>query len=150
MPIFKDFRFWPEGIPREVILRYGNAVQLIAAADGQLTIAERELFYDDARRRRIPEDILAEWAEYQWRDESLQDVVCSLKPLLSSRLRKILIYDSIRIAVEDASYPLEEQDAVRKAAEILDIDDKFVAELEVLASLDKNVTDLKRLAFLDD
>ena len=149
MPIFKDFRLWPEDVSRDIVVQYGFAVQLIAGADGQLTIAERELFYEDAKRRGIPDDVINEWTDYRWSKESLDAVVSGLKPQISRRLAKLLLFDSIRIAIEDASYPLEEQDAVRKAAEILDVDDKTVAELEIIASLDKNVSDLKRIAFFD-
>ena len=145
----RDSRFWPKRISRDTVLLYGQAVQLIAGADGKLSIAELEFFYEDARRRGISDSVLEEWRGYQWSEGDLSKVVKSLRPLLSPRLRKLLLFDSIRIAIEDANYPLEEQDAVRRAADILEIDDKTVVELETLASLDKNVADLKRITFLD-
>mgnify|MGYP000451097839 CR=1 FL=1 len=138
---------WPDDISREVSLLYGFVVQLIAGADGHLSLAERELFYAQAQSRNIPGDILNEWKKYDWQEGDVDKLIAELKPHLSLKLARLLIYDAIRIAGADASYPLEEQDAVRQAAEILGVSEKLVAEMEILASLEKNVEDLKRMVF---
>lgn len=138
---------WPDDISREVSLLYGFVVQLIAGADGHLSLAERELFYTQAQSRNIPGDILNEWKKYDWQEGDVDKLIAELKPHLSLKLARLLIYDAIRIAGADASYPLEEQDAVRQAAEILGVSEKLVAEMEILASLEKNVEDLKRMVF---
>ena len=139
---------WPKDIDRKVMLQYGYAVQIIAGADGELTFAERELFFADAKLRDIPEAVLSEWKQFDWRDGNIVELMVDLKPRLSEKLARLLIYDAIRMAGADATYPLEEQDAVRQAAAILGVSEKLVAELEILAALEKNVDDLRKVLFI--
>lgn len=149
MSVFIDSKFWRDSLSRDAVVRYGRAVKHIASADGSMSIAELDLFFDDARSRGVSESILLEWEEYDCENGSLEKTLKLLRPVLTKSLEKLLLFDAIRVAIEDSNYPLEEQDAVRRAAELLEIDDRTVVELETLASLDKNVTDLKRLTFLE-
>ncbi len=142
-----NFNFWPNDLPRDAIVLYGQAVQTIAGADGDLTFEEEGLFYLEARWRGINDDVLAEWRDFAWSEANLEEIIQKLKPSLSDKMIKLLLFDSIRVAMEDSTYSLHEQDAVRNAAEMLDVDDKTVVELEILASMDKNVFDLKYLTF---
>jgi len=145
--MIKKSIFLPETTPREIKVLYGQAVLMVAGADGDLTLEEQELFYSEASRLGADESIIDEWRNFDWGQGDLDATTQTLKSYLSDNSIKLLIYCAIRIAMEDSSYPLAEQDAVRKAAELLDVDDKTVVELEILASMDKNVSDLKYLTF---
>lgn len=137
----------PKTTPREIKVLYGQAVLIIAGADGDITLEEQELFFLEVSRRGIEQDIIEEWQKFDWRQGDLEKTLEKLKAYLSVSSTKLLVYCAIRIAIEDSSYPLAEQDAVRQAAEYLEIDDKTVIELEILASMDKNIADLKLLTF---
>lgn len=142
-----SYRLTSPDIPRQTLVLFGHTVLIIAGADSNLTIEEKDFFYNEAARLNITDDIIEEWEKFDWKKGDLQHTIGELKPLLTPELSKYLIYSAIRISIDDSSYPLAEQDAVRQAAEQLDVDDKTVVELEILASMDKNVTDLKRLTF---
>lgn len=143
----QGLQYFPEKLPRHVKVLFGQAILMVAGADGSLALEEGEYFYREAKINGVEEDIIREWREFDWSKSDLQSTVETLKPALTDKLKSLLVYCAIRISLADSSYPLTEQDAVRKAAELLDIDDKAVVELEILASMDKNVADLKQLNF---
>ncbi len=132
-------------LPRSVLVLYGQAVQLIAGADGRLSYAELELLYDTATLRGIPEDIVQEWRQFNWRENTVEDLLLDLLPQLTDKTVKLLLLDAVRIAKADGVYPHEEEEAVRNAADALGIEEAQVVEIEILASLEKNIRDLQSL-----
>lgn len=131
----------------ESLVQYGQAVQLIAGAGSRMSFAEVEVFYEMAKLRGVPETIVSEWKKFEVTEHDIVDVLCSLEDSLTDKTRRLLVLDAVRTASADGVYPHEEEEAVRKAAEALGLDEKEVVKIEILASLEKNVRDIKNLLF---
>lgn len=131
-------------LPPEVLALYGQAVQVIAAADGRLTREERELVFDDARRQGVGEAIIDGWACFNWRSETVASIIAKLRPHVDPRLSRRVLYGAIRIALADDVYAIDERAAIDEAAELLGVDPTEVEALGALVRLEMGVAVLRK------
>jgi tellurite resistance protein len=137
-------------LPAEVLTRYGQAVQTIAGADGQLSAHERELLLADARWRGVPEPVVTAWREYDWRGADMSQVIAELRPLLSPVTARLVIYDALRVARADGHYRVEEREAVQKAGTLLGLPPDALRQIEELVTRELAVLDLQKSVLGDE
>lgn len=131
-------------LPREALELYGQAVQVIAAADGRLTRDERELVFEDARRLGVPADIIEGWLRFNWRSETVASILARFAPYAEPRLTHRIIYSAVRVAVADELFTIDERAAIDEAADILGIAPEEVEAMTALVRMEMGIAVLRR------
>lgn len=134
-------------LPDDVLLLYGQAVQTLAGADGELSAGERAILFDDAQVRGIPNNVITAWQEFDWRRHDSITAIMKIRPLISQNDARLLIFDAVRIARGDGGYPLEEQSAIAEAAEALFVSPDILTSIEALVSMEHAVDELRLALF---
>ncbi len=137
-------------LPEETLDLYGKAVQVIASADGDLSLSEREQLFTEAGERGVTDVIMDSWNEFAWQQHRVAVVVALIRPHLDERHARLLIYDAIRTSRGDGHYPPEEQQAVAKAAALLNVGPETVRAMEALAKMEESVVELQNAVFNPD
>lgn len=135
--------------PREALLLYGYAVQIIAAADGRLTRDERELLFEDARRLGVAPDIIEDWVRYNWRNETVASILERARPHMTPRLARRVLYGAIRIALADDVYAIDERAAIDEAADLLEVTPDQLEALGALVRMEMGLAVLRKGLLLD-
>lgn len=119
-------------VPRSVMRLYYRALLVCANGDGILTEEERDWIVGRAAANGLPGETVGELQVY-WADDDLRQMLTSDLPegvTDISSLHRCLIRDAIRACSSDGEYHEEEQAAVHKMAEILEVPDDVVKRLE--------------------
>jgi len=111
---------------------YGYVLLVIAGADGK--VSNREIAWLTkylASMMGFPKSSVEKWKRFDYLTTPLEEVLKPFKKSTSS-LRKLLIYDSIRMCNADSIYALKERKAVFQAAGFLNISKSNVEAIECL------------------
>jgi hypothetical protein len=119
---------------------YGKAILTIAAADG-LSQAEREYFVNLARGMDMPDDFAEQYANYDTKSATLEDLLGPLRGKLTHPV-PYLLYDAIKVSSVDG-YSEKERSKVERAAEILGVSIEHVRALEGLVAAENSVRDAR-------
>ncbi len=134
-------------LPEETLDLYGKTVQVIAGADGDLSQDEREQLFAEASERGVADIVVDSWDDFAWQKHRVAVVVALIRPHLDERHARLLIYDAIRTSRGDGHYPTEEQQAVAKAAALLNVGTDIVRAMEALAKMEESVVELQNAVF---
>lgn len=106
--------------------RFAKALLIVIGADGEISDAEMDAFLGTARMMGMPETLLKDLQSFDWKNTKLEEQLRGLDDPASARR---LLYDCIMVASADG-YSSPEQDAVRRAAKILKVDDAMASAIE--------------------
>ncbi len=114
---------------QSVLLDFFKALIVCCNADDNLTDAEREWCVGYAAAIGASDETLAELRAYPGGDDVK---VFFDRGLQWATAPRTVIYESIRACASDGDYNQEEKDKIARMANLLDIDDAEVAQLEQL------------------
>ncbi len=134
-----------ELVSSNMILDYGKALLIIAGADGK--VSEEELLWfihDFSIEKGINSDLLKDLMHYDYHTEAFEDVVNRIKLKSSLNLARLLLYDSIKFARSDQDYAFEEEQAVKRASRVLNVELSIATALERLVETENMVAKKRR------
>ena len=129
-------------IPMEVQIKFGKAVMVIAAGDGELSRTERDFFLGMARGFGASEQTIQEYSAFDPHSEKLENL---LTPDYRHLARHFL-YDAIKVSRTDG-YHQKEHEQVLRAAKLLGIDAWTVQAIEAIVQAEEGLR-ATRLALL--
>lgn len=132
----------PAEVPMDVQVKFGKAVMVIAAGDGELSSVEREYFLAMARGFGASDQIIEQYRKFDPHSEKLENL---LSPEYRSMARHF-IYDAIKVSRADG-YHQKEHEQVLRAAKLLGIDTWTVQAIESLVQAEEGLRST-RLALL--
>ena len=139
-PVFYGISLVPESSWRE----YGYALLTIAGSDGDVSDPELEwLTVECAKAVGVPEDIIADWEEYDFEEGDLEEIFFSFNTKSFANFNKLLIYDAIRMSCADLDYAQDERELVYQAAQILKVPVDTVTAIEALVELEQAASKLR-------
>ena len=133
-------------VPEDCWLDYGNALLTIAGSDGEVSDPELEwLTIDMAEAVGIPEDIIAEWEEFDFEEADLREIFTAINVKSTASFNKLLVYDAIRMSYADDDYAQEEKERVYEAAALLKVGKDTVLAIESLIEMERAADKLRMI-----
>ena len=123
----------------EQMEEYTNALLHIAGADGEISPREWEFLVFHGRAIGADDAPIEKWRAIDYKSQTLEDLT---KSAFIKTRGKSLLYDAIRTASAD-HYAAEEKAAVARAATLLGVEPKVVAELEAFVEMEASVTKMR-------
>ena len=131
-------------VPKSYWKDYGYVLLNIAGSDGIVSDPELEwLTIDCAEAVGVDEETIADWEEYEYEEEELEEIFQEFNSKSFANFNKLLIYDAIRMASADGDYATDERDQVYKAAKILKVSPEAVTAIEALVELEQAANKLR-------
>jgi uncharacterized tellurite resistance protein B-like protein len=129
------------GIPAPVFRSVARALKVVLASDGAIHPAEMNEYLEVCRRYGATEAMLEELENFEPAGCTVEECFADIDP--DSIPVRALLYDAIRIAKADGSFDKKEKETVRRAAEVLEIDDDTLANITALADAEAAVRALR-------
>ncbi|MBC1236315.1 TerB family tellurite resistance protein [Nostoc sp. 2RC] len=131
--------------PLEAYLNYGYALLAIAGADGEVSEAEFNWLLNHQRIVGAPEEAIEKYKTFEYKNADLEDLLNKITVDVSNWSKsRTLLYHAIQMARADDSYSLEEQQAVKKAAKLLKVEDDIALALNKLVDAEEALTALRK------
>ncbi|PWJ40927.1 TerB family tellurite resistance protein [Sediminitomix flava] len=128
---------------------YGFALMIIAGADGEVSEREQEWYKSDfAVNTSVSTQVVKEVLDFDYRHESLEDVISELNKKVPVNIKRTLLYNAIKMARADKLYPSEERMAVERAASLLDVNEDIMHTIQHLVMTEEKVAKLKKTLFI--
>lgn len=126
--------------PFEAYLNYGYALLAIAGADGEVSDPEMNWLIDHQRMVGAPEEAIAKYKAFDYKNAKLEDLLPKIKGDIPGwSASRTLLYHAIKMARADNDYAKEEQEAVKKAAKFLGVEDDITLALNALVEMEEKV-----------
>lgn len=150
----RDRASYLKEMAREGLLDYCRALLAIAGADGVVSEPEMRWLRDQLVEHTGTDLLLDELRAFNYQNADLHLILARIAtaaaaleehedPMLPGNLRMSLLYDSIRMAWADDDLPLEERQAISRAARFLGIDESTCRALNGLVEMENAVRKLK-------
>ncbi|MDJ0732960.1 MAG: hypothetical protein QNJ47_02570 [Nostocaceae cyanobacterium] len=124
----------------EAYLNYGYALLVIAGADGEVPAQEMNWLINHQRMVGAPEEAIEKYKTFDYKNAKLEDLLPKIKADVPSwSAPRTLLYHAIKMSQADQDYAKEEQEAVKKAAKLLGVEDDITSALNVLVDMEKKV-----------
>lgn len=131
-------------VPKTSWKEYGYILLNIAGSDGEVSDPELEwLTVDCAEAVGVEQDIIAEWEDYDFEDDDLEELFFNFNSSSFANFNKLLIYDAIRMCSADGDYAEDEKDQVYHAAKIMKVPPEAVTAIEALVDLEQAANKLR-------
>ncbi|NER08350.1 MAG: hypothetical protein F6K17_40305 [Okeania sp. SIO3C4] len=129
--------------PFEAYLNYGYALLAIAGADGDVPEAEMNWLINHQRMIGAPEEVLEKYKEFDYKNAKLEDLLPKIKADVPNwSAPRTLLYHAIKMSRADKDYAKQEQEAVKKAAKLLGVEDDITLSLNILVEMEEKVDSL--------
>lgn len=136
------------GAPRQALVNYGKALLVIAGADGTVSPAERNWLNQHQRKFGAPEDVIAEYEDFDYRSATLDELMPDIRVDVETwNPAPHLIYHAIQMCGADGTYAEAERSKVIRAARSLGVSDETVLTLHALIEMEKAVYDMRAAIF---
>ncbi len=131
--------------PFEAYLNYGYALLAIAGADGEVSEAEFNWLLNHQRIVGAPEEAIKKYKTFEYKNADLEDLLSKITVDVSNWSKsRTLLYHAIQMSRADDNYSLEEQQAVKKAAKLLNVEDDIALALSKLVDAEEAITALRK------
>lgn len=132
-------------IPVEAYLNYGYALLAIAGADGEVSEAEFNWLVNHQRMAGAPEEVIEKYKTFDYKNADLENLLSKISVDVSTWSKsRSLLYHGIQMSRADDNYSVEEQNAVKKAAKVLKVEDDIALALNRLVEAEEAVTALRK------
>lgn len=132
-------------IPFEAYLNYGYALLTIAGADGEVSEAEMNWLLNHQRIVGAPEELMEKYKTFDYKNAKLEDLLPKITVDVSTwSASRNLLYHAIQMARADDNYAAEEQNAVKKAGKMLNVEDDIALALNRLVEMEEAVNGLRK------
>ncbi|NEP82476.1 MAG: hypothetical protein F6K39_32625 [Okeania sp. SIO3B3] len=137
--------------PFEAYLNYGYALLAIAGADGDVPEAEMNWLINHQRMIGAPEEVLEKYKEFDYKNAKLEEVLPKIKADVPSwSAPRTLLYHAIKMSRADKNYAKQEEEAVKKAAKLLGVEDDITLSLNILVEMEEKVESLLKALILTE
>jgi uncharacterized tellurite resistance protein B-like protein len=137
---FRD-TYGVSGMPGPLFMAVARGLKVVLAADGQIHPAELNAYLDSCRRYGASDAMLRELQAFDTASVTVEQCFAGIDP--DSIPARALLYDVVRIAKADADYARGERAAVRRAADLLDIDDEWLEKITALVDAEDALRELR-------
>lgn len=118
----------------------GYALLTIAGADGEVSEPEMNwLVTNLGKTAGIPKEVIDDIKAFDYRNGDLRSIILEIATDIPLNYGRAIIYDAVRMSRADGSYRPEEQQAVHKAAGILNVNMDIVHALEGLLEMEDSM-----------
>lgn len=132
-------------VPVEAYLNYGYALLAIAGADGEVSEAELNWLINHQRIVGAPEEVIEKYKTFDYKNVDLENLLSKISVDVSTWSKsRSLLYHAIQMSRADNDYSLEEQKAVKKAAQVLKVEDDIALALNRLVDTEEAITALRK------
>lgn len=132
-------------IPLEAYLNYGYALLAITGADGEVSQAELNWLLNHQRMAGAPEEVIEKYKTFDYKNANLENLLTKITVDVSTWSKsRSLLYHAIQMARADQNYSPEEQLAVKKAANLLKVEDDIALAINRLIETEEAVTALRK------
>lgn len=133
--------------PFEAYLNYGYALLAIAGADGEVSEPEMNWLINHQLLVGAPSEAIEKYKAFDYKNAKLEDLLPKIKVDVPGwSAPRTLLYHAIKMARADKDYAKAEQEAVKKAAKLLGVEDDITLALNALVEMEEKVeTMLKAL-----
>ncbi|GFZ95246.1 hypothetical protein [Okeania sp. KiyG1] len=126
--------------PFEAYLNYGYALLAIAGADGDVPEAEMNWLINHQRIVGAPEEAIKKYKEFDYKNAKLEDLLPNIKTDVPNwSAPRTLLYHAIKMSRADKDYAKQEEEAVKKAAKLLGVEDDITLSLNILVEMEEKV-----------
>jgi uncharacterized tellurite resistance protein B-like protein len=133
----------------DVAVNYATVLMAIAGADGELAEAEFQWYADEQELLLTePQEYIEVLRQADWKNADIEELLAKISYDFPLNVRRVMLYQAIKMCRADGDYADKEQASVARAAEILGLDRSVVVSLESLAQLEE-ATDLLRLSLFE-
>jgi uncharacterized tellurite resistance protein B-like protein len=129
------------GIPAPTFISIARALKCVLAADGEVHGAELNAYLETCRRFGATDDMLDELRQFNPAGTTVEMCFGGMDP--DSIPARTLLYEAIRIAKADGTYADEERAAVKRAANLLGIDEDWLTNITALADAEQALRNLR-------
>jgi len=138
----------------QTLAEYGKALLIVAGADGQ--VAQKEWQWIEDYFMIIDEDsqeALDIMRSFDYKNANLEEILTKIDNKahilgqVRQSLRRTLLYHAILISKADEEYSTKEQNMVRKAAKLLDIDSDTALLVEGIVNMEEAVDRMRKNFF---
>lgn len=131
--------------PLEAYLNYGYALLAIAGADAEVSKAEFDWLINHQRLVGAPEEVIDKYKAFDYKNADLENLLSKISVDVAGWSKaRTLLYHAIQMSRADDNYSLEEQQAVKKAAKLLKVEDDIALSLQRLVETEEAVTALRK------
>lgn len=129
-------------------LNYGYALMVVAGADQEVSKSERDWFKNEfAVLSAVPSYIVDDVLAYDYRRADLEAIIAEMEVDISINFARTLLYNAVKMARADENYPEAEKRAVKKAAELLHIEDDVAKTIEYLVDTEIKISNMRKILF---
>ena len=131
--------------PYEAYLNYGYALLAIAGADGEVSTAEMNWLLNHQRMVGAPEELMEKYKSFDYKSAKLEELLSHITVDVSTwSSSRTLLYHAIQMARADENYSSKEQEAVKKAAKLLNVEDDIALALNKLVEMEEAANGLRK------
>jgi len=130
-----------EAPKEQLVLDYVKALKLIIGADGVIAAEEWGKLKSGMLRLNIPNEVIQEIEDFDISSTSLEALLPDIKK--NKKQARYLILDAIELARADGTYAQEEKEAVRLAAQLVDVQADVVSLLESLVVMQHGISHMR-------
>ena len=130
-------------VPLSIAANYFRALLIIAGSDDKLSREELSWFIDEHKMLGFPVEQIEDLDQFDWQNTDLETLLHSLKYDFDLNVRRILLYQSIKMIISDSSFHEKERTAVEKTAKLLNIDEETLHSLEALVEMENSLDKLR-------
>lgn len=132
-------------VPVEAYLSYGYALLAIAGADGEVSEAEMNWLLNHQKMVGAPDEVVEKYKSFDYKNAKLEELLPKLSVDVSTWDKgRSLLYHAIQMSRADNTYAAEEQKAVKKAAQILQVEADIALALEKLVDMEEAATAMRK------
>lgn len=133
------------------MLRYGQALLVIAGADGEVSPKELGWLVQHHRRFGAPEEVIQQYASFDFKSANLETLLTEIVTDVPDAPASVrLIYHAIHMCSADGEYAEAEKGKVVAAAASMKVPPTTVAALHALVELESSVTKMRKALFGTD
>lgn len=137
--------------PLEAYLNYGYALLTIAGADGEVSAAEMNWLLNHQRMVGAPEELMEKYKTFDYKHAKLEDLLPKITVDVSTwSSSRTLLYHAIQMARADDDYAAQEQNAVKKAAKLLNVEDDIALAFNRLVEMEEAVNGVRKALLRTD
>ncbi|AZQ64234.1 hypothetical protein EI427_19025 [Flammeovirga pectinis] len=127
---------------------YGFALMIIAGADGVISEAEKNWYFEQfVKVSNTPKEIAKEVMEYDFSKGNLEEVIDNLKVDVTINFKRTLLYNAIKMASADAEFPEQEKEATDRVAKLLDISEDIAQTIYYLVDTEAKIAKMRTTLF---
>ena len=126
--------------PFEAYLNYGYALLAIVGADGEVSEPERNWLINHQQMVGAPSEVIEKCKTFDYKNAKLEDLLPKITVDVPGwSAPRTLLYHAIKMTRADKDYAKAEQEAVKKAAKLLGVEDDITMALNALVEMEEKV-----------